>query len=675
MLSPKNRCFRRQKNGWTKKINQRLFKRLILYYNVGESNLLAQKPLPSTLQLSYHGFDPVVNRNYHWKSREMEYTMRKRFMQLAAALLTVCLAIPPAGAATTNSQGEIMIRVGLASSSSHVPTGELEAAHLENNNSAGYGFGYRFGYYDSNLDFVELARTAREEIKVAVLKTQNLYYGHVASLDKNTYSASITSDILVGCYHVRVPGSFGSFEEASAEAERHSGGFVAWIDGAYQVRAGSYSTQGEAQAAADNLEGGSVVWTSSYGMNVVKTGTNRIFFQYDCGESGKLAIQPDVTGLEETRTWFLNYKYRGGFQFHRRGGGNITVVNVLPLEDYVNGVVCYEMGRNWPLEALKAQALCARTYVLKNLNKHNSYGFDICTTASCQAYHGMGSNRTDFGPSEVSMQAVAETAGMVIRYGGKLAETFYSSSHGGASEDANYIWGTNTATEHPYLRGVTDPYEADASGINANASWTVSYTAAQLARQLQNTNASVDHLVLTYSDKGNVVQVVVHWTNGQKNTISAGSIRSRFGVKSIRFTVNGAGTGGESKPETPAAGTEDLYINGSKASEGLDGAYVITGSGSVSGLDGTPHIITGTGSVSALEAPSGPDQGGGQGGSSSQPGGGTVTVSGDSYTFTGAGWGHQVGMSQYGAYAMANRGFTGGEIIGFYFPGVQIEKY
>lgn len=597
--------------------------------------------------------------------------MGKRFMQLAAALLAVCLTIPPAQAAVTNQNGEIMIRVGLASASSHVPTGEMEAAHLENNNSAGYGYGYRFGYYDGNLNFVELARTDDKTIQVAVLKTQNLYYGPVNG--KRTYSSSITSDILVGCYHVRLPGQFGSFGEASAEAARHEGGFVAWIDGAYQVRAGSYATQGEAQAAA--AEGGSVVWTSSYGMNVVKTGTNQILFQYDCGESGRLAVQPDVTGLAETRTWFLGYKYRGGFQYHRRDGGNLTVVNVLPLEDYVNGVVCYEMGRSWPLEALKAQALCARTYVLKNLNKHNSYGFDICGTASCQAYHGMGSDRPDNGPTEVSMQAVSETAGMVIRYNGKLAETLYSSSHGGASEDAKNIWGTDTVNEHPYLRGVEDPYEADANGINSHSSWTVRYTSAQLTQRLQSrglgTRTSLDHLVLTYSPLGNVIQVVIHWANGQSNTVKAGDIRSCFDVDAIRFTVNGAGTGEGAGSDVPSE-TGALYINGTQAPGNLDGKYVITGSGSVSSLGKNPYIITGSGSVSGLETP-GTD--GSQGGTPTQPGGGTVTVSGSSYTFSGSGWGHQVGMSQYGAYAMANRGFRYDEILTFYFPGVQIERY
>ena len=464
--------------------------------------------------------------------------MRKRFMQLAAALLAVCLTAPSAGAVTTSRDGEAIIRVGLASSSTHVPTGELEAAHLENND--GYGAGYRFGYYDENRNFVELARTDSSTTKVAVLKTENLYYGYSSELGKNTYSASVSSGILVGCVHIQLPGSYGSYQEAAAAAAGYEGGFVAWINGQYQVRVGAYGTGADARAAQSALGGiGTVVGTSAYGMSVVATGTNRVLFQYDMGENSRLGIQPDVTGAQEAQTWFSGFKYRGGFQYHRRTGGNLTVVNMVELEDYVNGVICYEMGRDWPLEALKAQAMCARTYVLKNLNKHSSYGFDICTTSSCQVYHGMGSNRTDFGPSQVSMQAVAETAGMVVKYNGKLAEVFYVSSFGGASEDASYIWGTDTKTEHPYLCGVTDPYEAGADSINSRSSWTVHYTADQLTQRLQSsgfgTGTSVDHLVLTYSERGNVVQVVVHWANGQSNTIKASDIRSRFGVASIRL--------------------------------------------------------------------------------------------------------------------------------------------
>ena len=594
--------------------------------------------------------------------------MGKKFMQLAAAVLAVCLAVPSAGAVTTNWNGDVMIRVGLASSSSHVPTGELESANLENNNSQGFGWGYRFGYYDGNLNFVELARTDRNTIAVSVLKTQNLRF------DGSRYSSD-GGGTLVGCYHIQVPGSFHSYEEAAQAAAGYEDGFVAWIDGAYQVRTGAYANKEAAQAA---VPGGTVVGTSSYGMSVVKTGTNRILFQYDEGASGKLGIQPDVTGAEETRTWFDGFKYRGGFQYHRRDGGNLTVVNVVELEDYINGVACYEMGREWPLEALKAQAICARTYVMKNLNKHDSYGFDICTTANCQVYYGMGTKRVDYGPSEVSMRAVDETAGQVIKYNGRLAEVFYSSSFGGASEDAKNVWGTDTVSEYPYLCGVEDPYEADLNDRNDMSPWTKTYTAAQLTQQLQKhglgIGTSVKSLELTYSQLGNVIRAVVRWANGQSTTISASNIRSRFDVRSIRFTVNGMGTGDvPSVPSQPPAG-EGIFMNGSTSVDSLEGKYVITDSGSVSALGGNTYIISGTGSVTEF------GQGRADGESSAvtqptQPGSGTVTVSGNSYTFSGGGWGHQVGMSQYGANAMARRGYSASEIIMFYFPGVQVTHY
>ncbi len=110
--------------------------------------------------------------------------MRRKLIQLTAGLLAAVLCIPAARAANVNSAGQTMIRVGLASASPHNSLGELAAALVENN--TGYGAGFRFGYYDENLNFVELGRTDESVTKAAVLKTQNLWYGYVSSLGKNT---------------------------------------------------------------------------------------------------------------------------------------------------------------------------------------------------------------------------------------------------------------------------------------------------------------------------------------------------------------------------------------------------------------------------------------------------------------------------------------------------------
>ena len=597
--------------------------------------------------------------------------MSKKLLKLAAAALALCLAAPTAGAVTTNDDGEIMIRVGLASAYYHNANGELEAAHLENED--GYGAGYRFGYYDSNLDFVELGYTDTRTTKAAVLKTENLWYGYSSSLSKNTYSSSIDSDILVGCYHVLVEEDLRNFEQAREAAEDYEDGFVAYIDGEYQVRAGSFETKEDALRYG---ESGEVVGTSAYGLTVVETGTDHILFQYDEGQGTKLAIQPGADGARETRTWFSNYNYRGGFEYFRRTGGNVTVVNVVSLEDYVNGVICYEMGPSWPLEALKAQAVCARTYVLRNLGTHSSYGFDICNSTYCQVYYGMGNGTASYSPSATSMQAVEETEGMVVTYNGKLAETPYSASFGGASEDAYYVWGSDTTNTYPYLCGVEDPYET------YDSSYTVSYTASQLEKRLQSygygTSTSLDYLELEYSKLGNVIAVTVHWKNGKTNSIypsGSNAIRSVFDVNSIRFTVNGEtgnpsskSVSGRSANSTSGSG---LTVNGDSV-DSLDGMYVISGSGTVSAIEDEPYLVSGSGDITALEDFSGSDSSGGCG---SNQGGGTVTVSGSSYVFEGAGYGHQIGMSQWGANAMAKQGFDYKDIITFYYPGVKVTRY
>ena len=95
--------------------------------------------------------------------------------------------------------------------------------------------------------------------------------------------------------------------------------------------------------------------------------------------------QPGLEEGEETATWFKGYRYYGGFQY-RRSGGDLTVINIVDVEDYVKGVLPYEMNNAWPLEALKAQAVCARTYAAAISSSHASAGFDVCNNTHCQMY-------------------------------------------------------------------------------------------------------------------------------------------------------------------------------------------------------------------------------------------------------------------------------------------------
>lgn len=575
-------------------------------------------------------------------------------MQFAAVLLAVVLALPTVLAA--GSGGE-MVRVGLAYGS-----GALVNANLENN--TGYGSGYRMGYFDDDLDFVELAWTDEDETQITMVKTQNTW------VNGTSYSNSDNGGDVIGCYHVLVERGYRSYEQAAAAAQEYRDGFVAWIDGDYQVRAGSYTSRQEAEDAAQSL-GGTVAGTSSYAVNVTRTGTTEILFQFDGGDDLALGVMPDVTGADAVRTWFKGYRYYGGFRYERIGGSDLTVVNIVDLETYIKGVVPYEMSSSWPLEALKVQAVCARSYAYINIHsgKHTSYHFDVCNTTDCQAYYGAGTNSSSYQATERTDQAVDETAGEYAWYDGQIIEAFYSSSHGGASESVYNVWGTSLE-QYPYLCGVEDPYEADMASKNSYSSWTVSYTSSELAQRLENygydASSGIESLTLTYSDLGNVIQVRVNYRDGGSDTIRPSSMRSVFGISSIRFTVNGQAASSGSGTTSSSGG--GLTANGSTSLDSQGTYTVISGSGSLSqtGLDGL-YAISGSGSITPAE-----DAASGGGSGTDTPTGTQVTVSGSSYSFQGSGNGHQLGLSQYGAWAMAERGFTYEEIIEFYYPGTYV---
>lgn len=575
-------------------------------------------------------------------------------MQFAAVLLAVVLALPTVLAA--GSGGE-MVRVGLAYGS-----GALVNANLENN--TGYGSGYRMGYFDDDLDFVELAWTDEDETQITMVKTQNTW------VNGTSYSTSDNGGDVIGCYHVLVESGYRSYEQAAADAQEYRDGFVAWIDGDYQVRAGSYTSRQEAEDAAQSL-GGTVAGTSSYAVNVTRTGSAEILFQFDGGDALALGVMPDVTGADAVRTWFKGYRYYGGFRYERIGGGDLTVVNIVDLETYIKGVVPYEMSSSWPLEALKVQAVCARSYAYINIHsgKHTSYHFDVCNTTDCQAYYGAGTNSSSYQATERTDQAVDETAGEYAWYDGQVIEAFYSSSHGGASESVYNVWGTSLE-QYPYLCGVEDPYEADMASKNSYSSWTVSYTSSELAQRLENygydASSGIESLTLTYSDLGNVIQVRVNYRDGGSDTIRPSSMRSVFGISSIRFTVNGQAASSGSGTTSSSGG--GLTANGSTSLDSQGSYTVISGSGSLSqaGLDGL-YAISGSGSITPAE-----DAASGGGSGTDTPTGTQVTVSGSSYSFQGSGNGHQLGLSQYGAWAMAERGFTYEEIIEFYYPGTYV---
>jgi stage II sporulation protein D len=139
---------------------------------------------------------------------------------------------------------------------------------------------------------------------------------------------------------------------------------------------------------------------------------------------------------------FNDKPYRGRIEVFANTHGNVTVVNVIGLEDYVRGVVPNELS--YPaLEALKAQAIAARTYAVKNRGQFISEGFDLLPTTRSQVYRGLTSE------TALTSQAVEQTRGVVATFDGEPINALYTSTCGGRTEDAENIF--NQAV--PYLRG------------------------------------------------------------------------------------------------------------------------------------------------------------------------------------------------------------------------------
>lgn len=609
--------------------------------------------------------------------------MRRSTRRFAAAVLSAALLLTAPVHAIAPPTGPVTLRVGLSYGSS-----TLSGANLDNN----AGSGYRFGYFDEKLQFVQLGSTNLGQI--SMVKAQNVYFAN------GNYTDTAASSIAVGGYHLQAPGAYPDFQSVSSAAAQIQGGFPVWMDGTYYVRAGAYTTKEAAVAAQGLLPGATVEGASGYAVTVVQTGTNTVLFQFDGGGTYALGVKPGVDETVKAITWFKGYRYYGAFRYERLDGGNLTVANILPLEEYLKGVVGAEMAKDWPLEALKAQTVCARTYTLMHMNKHRQDGFDICNTTHCQAYSGLN----QAGPA--TDRAVDETAGRYAVYQGELAETTYSSSNGGASEDAKNVWGNAV----PYLVGVKDPWEETIASSIPNYRYTVTVTAAELTTKFRANGFPgctdiVDFYVSERSATGNVIAFTGVDSAGKKYTISHRTkelCRNMLGLRSINYTITG-GSGDQSNqggdvptipgipmdpgvPTTPGIPTNpgvptnpsgSYFVNGTSSTiPSVSGAYAVDGNGNVSQIAGTPYVINGSGTTQALTEPSSnsgiPSGSGIPGAPQGIPvgsGGGLGGV----YTISGSGYGHQVGMSQYGANAMAKQGKNYEEILKFYFTGITVQ--
>jgi stage II sporulation protein D len=290
--------------------------------------------------------------------------------------------------------------------------------------------------------------------------------------------------------------------------------------------------------------------------------------------------------------------FRGTIEV-RREGAAMTVVNELDLDHYVMGV--REVPGSWPMEALKAQAVAARTYALWEIDKGywKRFGFDVCATVSCQVYQGATAELGERGRRWVA--AVNATKGQVLLdAAGKPALTRYHSSSGGRTLNNEVVYPSDGP--RPYLRAVDDPFDK----VSPLYRWDVSFKRADLQKIL------LDGISLT----GELTNVIVDEASREVTITTRGG---ELTMSTPRFRREISDQAPKSFPL--------LYPAARK--------------------DGEPMPFTLASSRFSIEH------------------------RGDTFVVHGRGYGHGVGMSQWGAMGRATEGGTYDQILGAYYGGLR----
>lgn len=384
-----------------------------------------------------------------------------------------------------------------------------------------------------------------------------------------------------------------------------------------------------------------------------KTGTLMVYYEGMALDAGKKLVFQRHALTEEKEN---GIRFAGFYELHP-GDLHVSMLNGMlqailhaPVEEYLLGVVPYEMSNTFPVEALKAQAVAARTYALRKAGSSGDY--DVVDNTNDQAYMGIKAE------NEQAAQAVLETKGICGVYKGKMAECYYSASNGGQTELAKHVWGREN---FDYLQMYDDPYDVE------NPESVV--MRAKLPKQLNNNQQLgaleayiLDELAEPMEARGfDSVHPFQVKSIDEMTLVSpryADSPSKMMTQLSMKLTVGGMKYG-EEEEEISIFALENPSIYQQQEKEKVDTFYP----------DQTSVTITLPifGVVEdALKL------------SINQTDNEIITISEteNAYTLESRRYGHGVGMSQRGAQWMAAQyGWNYQQILNFYYPGMSLKTY
>ena len=329
--------------------------------------------------------------------------------------------------------------------------------------------------------------------------------------------------------------------------------------------------------------------------------------------------------------------YRGRIEVGRYGKSTLTAVNIIGIEEYLYGVVPAEMSSTWHEEALKAQAVCARSYALIKAGyggeSNAKKGYKIVDTVSSQVYKGY------LAESVKANMAVDATKGEMVCYNNKVIPAYYFSTSGGKTEASADVW----AADVPYLQSVSDPYEQNAS----RQVWQVTMTLDKINSLLKSQGITKDEVkdlfISQTSANGRVYALKLAGENSSL-TMQGTTIRTILNLYSTKFKIVRQGD----TPDKVSVLSEDGLISGR-----ISDMYVASADG-VTKASGNAEQYIVQSADNLLNYPR------------------TAPDSEEELLFAGMGYGHGVGLSQYGAKGMAEAGYTYKEIVEYYFTGASV---
>jgi SpoIID/LytB domain protein len=319
--------------------------------------------------------------------------------------------------------------------------------------------------------------------------------------------------------------------------------------------------------------------------------------------------------IENADGTYTQKGYRGNFQVFLNSKGFITVVNELSLNEYLAGVVPNEMPSSFPQEALKSQAIVARTYTLKHLKKHEKDGFDLCATQHCQVYGGIDNETPE------TDSAVRETIHQMVFYGSDLADTVYSSTCGGITANVENVW---QASPIDYLKSVP---------------------------------AQINHVYSTFSSEETFRQFIdnpgecfcqeskmFRWEKSYSKTDLQDIVSQGLAVILNTQIKLGDLIDVSVKERTSDGRVKTLLIKGSEGEYRVEKDKIrwLMSKGKIN-KDALPSTLF------------------------------YIYKNENTISFKGGGWGHGIGLCQFCAKGMADRGMTSTEIITYFYPGCVLE--